>query len=151
EARDRYFEGTGREVVLREAVRVAVTFQHRNLAADDAELWAPESYDIVFCRNVIMYLARDHQLALVDRITRALTPGGYLFLGHAETLRDLSQQFTLCHSPRAFYYRRGAARDPALASPITPALDVAAAVPELSARPVIRARADGWVDAIRGS
>lgn len=142
ELQRRYFREAGRDRVLSEVVRGAVTFQHRNLAVDDAELWAPDSYDVVFCRNVLMYLARDHQVALVDRITRALVPGGYLFLGHAETLRELSQQFVLCHTHAAFYYRRDA--DPAVV-----------ALPVASASPVgasdAPARGEAWVDAIRAA
>jgi chemotaxis protein methyltransferase CheR len=42
---------------------------------------------------------------VVARIARALTPGGFLFLGHAETLRGLSHAFHLCHSNGCFYYR----------------------------------------------
>jgi len=104
--RRRYFRAVGRELVLDDAVRGAVSFEHRNLASEDAELWAPASFEVVFCRNVIMYFAPEVQRAVVERIARALIPGGYLFLGHAETLRAISERFELCHSHDAFYYRR---------------------------------------------
>jgi chemotaxis protein methyltransferase CheR len=90
-----------------------VVFDERNLADDDAEFWLASRFDIVFCRNVLMYFGREQARAALARITRALAPGGYLFLGHAETLRGLSDAYQLCHSGDAFYYRRldGAARD----------------------------------------
>jgi chemotaxis protein methyltransferase CheR len=127
EARHRYFRTTGRETRLDDTVRGAVAFEHRNLAEDDAELWAPASYDVIFCRNVVMYFTLDQQRAVIERIANALAPGGYLFLGHAETLRGLSQQFHLCHSHNTFYYRRRDHDEPdaeITALPALPPIDV---------------------------
>jgi chemotaxis protein methyltransferase CheR len=106
EKQKRWFHQDGREQVLDDAVRRAAAFECRNLCRDDPELWQPDFYDVVFCRNVIMYLTPDHARALVARIARALAPGGYLFLGHAETLRGLSQGFQLHHTHGTFYYQR---------------------------------------------
>ena len=102
----RWFRPAGRDNLLDESIRDAVHFEQRNLAVDDAELWRPHSYDVIFCRNVLMYFTPENAQRLVGRIARALVPGGYLFLGHAETLRGLSQDFHLCHTHDAFYYRR---------------------------------------------
>ena len=55
---------------------------------------APGTYDLIFCRNVIMYFTLEMAQAAIARLTRALAPGGYLFLGHAETLRGLSQRLS---------------------------------------------------------
>ncbi|HEX3953046.1 MAG TPA: protein-glutamate O-methyltransferase CheR [Stellaceae bacterium] len=104
----RWFHPAGRELLLDDSVRQAVRFDERNLAVDDAELWQPGSLDIVFCRNVIMYFAPDQARALIERIVEALQPGGYLFLGHAETLRGLSDDFHLKHTHGTFYYQRKA-------------------------------------------
>jgi len=101
----RWFRPDGRELVLNDAIRFAVTFEERNLSEDDPELWLPGAYDIVFCRNVLMYFAAQRAQALVARITRSLAPGGYLFLGHAETLRGLSNAFHLRHTHGTFYYQ----------------------------------------------
>src|SRR5208282_6300386 len=68
------------------------------------------SFDVVFCRNVTMYFRPDVPRAVVARITRSLTPGGFLFLGHAETLRGVSQDHHLCHTHDTFYYQRRDAR-----------------------------------------
>jgi chemotaxis protein methyltransferase CheR len=102
----RWFHQDGRDLVLDDTIRGAVTFEQRNLNEDDAELWRPGSYDVVFCRNVLMYFTPQGAQAAVARIARALVPGGHLFLGHAETLRGLSQGFHLCHTGDSFYYRR---------------------------------------------
>ena len=102
----RWFARDGGVYALNEGVRRAVRFERRNLAREDAELWLPDSYDIVFCRNVLMYFSPAQAQAAVERIAGAMAPGGYLFLGHAETLRGLSQDFHLCHTHATFYYRR---------------------------------------------
>jgi chemotaxis protein methyltransferase CheR len=106
EVQRRWFRPDGRDVVLDESVRAAVTFELHNLAEDDPELWRAGTYDVIFCRNVIMYFTQESGRALVARMARALAPGGYLFLGHAETLRGLSQEFDLCHTHGTFYYQR---------------------------------------------
>jgi chemotaxis protein methyltransferase CheR len=106
ELRARWFARDGEISVLNDAVRQSVKFEQRNLMSEDAELWAPGRYDIVFCRNVLMYFSPVQAQAVVARIAAALAPGGYLFLGHAETLRGLSSDFHLCHTHATFYYQR---------------------------------------------
>jgi chemotaxis protein methyltransferase CheR len=114
--RRRWFRPVGREFALEDSFRSAVTFQETNLAQENAELWAvPSCYDVIFCRNVLMYFTQESAQALVDRLTRSLVPGGYLFLGHAETLRGLSQDYHLRHTHGAFYYQR---KDAPLHAPV---------------------------------
>jgi chemotaxis protein methyltransferase CheR len=105
ETQRRWFATEGKDFVLDKSVRDAVVFEERNLAEENADLWKAESYDVVFCRNVIMYLTPENARAVIARIARSLAPGGYLFLGHAETLRGLSQDFHLEHTHDTFYYR----------------------------------------------
>ena len=50
-------------------------------------------YDIIFCRNVMIYFDLPTKLALVNRFYDAITPGGYLFIGHAESLPRGSTQY----------------------------------------------------------
>ena len=102
----RWFRPEGDGFMLDEAIRGAVKFEQRNLAQDAPDFWQPDWFDIVFCRNVLMYFTPEKAQAAVERIARALAPGGYLFLGHAETLRGLSNDFHLCHTHDTFYYQR---------------------------------------------
>jgi chemotaxis protein methyltransferase CheR len=106
EIQRRWFKSLGNEFELEQSIRAAVTFREVNLAQDNATLWAPETYDLIFCRNVSMYFGPDAVQTLVARLTRALVPGGHLFLGHAETLRGLSDEYHLCHTHGTFYYQR---------------------------------------------
>jgi chemotaxis protein methyltransferase CheR len=112
EAQRRWFATEGRELVLDRSIREAVVFEEKNLSLEDPDLWAQGTYDVIFCRNVIMYFAPEAAQRLVARITKALAPGGYLFLGHAETLRGLSQDFHLRHTHGTFYYQRKEGSEP---------------------------------------
>jgi chemotaxis protein methyltransferase CheR len=101
-----WFRHDGEHYVLAPEIQRAVHFEQRNLALDDPQFWQPCRFDIVFCRNVLMYFTPAQAQAAVARIAHALAPGGYLFLGHAETLRGLSNDFHLCHTHGTFYYQR---------------------------------------------
>jgi chemotaxis protein methyltransferase CheR len=141
--RQEWFKSDGREFVLDESLRAAVRFEVRNLAHADLQLWQPESYDIVFFRNVLMYFTQEQGEAVIARIGRALKPGGYLFLGHAETVRGLSGDFHLQHTHETFYYQR---KDDSV-----PAASRSTAPSSCGLMPTIVAAVAGagtWVDAI---
>jgi chemotaxis protein methyltransferase CheR len=106
ELRQRYFQLEGRELQLNGSVKSAVRFEERNLASEDPLFWQRQVFDIVFCRNVTMYFTAEMTRSVVARIARSLKPGGFLFLGHAETLRAVSNEFHLRHTHGTFYYQR---------------------------------------------
>ena len=107
----RWFRQQGRDFIVDDSIRRAVCFVQGNLARAEPELLAPHSFDIIFCRNVLMYFTPDRFRAAVRQLSRALRVDGHLFLGSAETLRGISQDFHLCHTHGAFYYRRKAERE----------------------------------------
>jgi len=107
----KYFRGHGRDFQLDEAVRSSVRFEERNLVEDDPLFWQRDSFDAVFCRNVTMYFTTDVTRSVVGRIARSLAPGGFFFLGHAETLRAVSHEFHLRHTHETFYYQRREANE----------------------------------------
>jgi chemotaxis protein methyltransferase CheR len=65
-------------------LRRLVEFRQLNLMDPDYGMAA--SLDIIFCRNVIIYFDRPTQYGVLSRLCRCLKPGGYLFMGHSETL-----------------------------------------------------------------
>jgi chemotaxis protein methyltransferase CheR len=148
--RDRYFAVDGRGHRIRDEVRTLVSFEERNLVIDDPSFWRPESFDVVFCRNVLMYMTPEAMHAIVERIARALRPGGFLFLGHAETLRGISQDFHLRHTHETFYYarRKPGAREerPHFVAETLPRYDGGLA--RSSAGAALRLDDPSWVDAI---
>ena len=103
ESQRRWFRQVGKEFELDESIRAAVTFREVNLAQENAELWPAGKYDVIFCRNVLMYFTPQSAQALVARLTRSLAPRGHLFLGSAETLRGLSNDFHVRNTHGAFY------------------------------------------------
>ncbi len=139
----RWFRPAGRDLILDDAARAAVKFEQRNLVADDPELWLPGAYDAVFCRNVTMYFAPEQMRTVIAHIARSLAPGGFLFLGHAETLRGISDDFHLRHTHETFYYERKESIGRATPRPerLAPA-SIAAQAPAASV-------SGDWADAIR--
>jgi len=63
--------------------------QFRRLNFMDPDYGLTEKVDAIFCRNVIIYFDRTTQQSILGKITSSLRPGGYLFMGHAETLHEL--------------------------------------------------------------
>lgn len=123
-AEERWFRREGGEVCLAEAIRARASFEAKNLFDDDPELWAPGSLDVVLCRNVTIYFSERATRAAIARFANALGPGGYLFLGHSESLHRISDEFDRVHTHGAFYYRRkgvpAVAADPHATTPPPP-------------------------------
>ena len=67
-------------------IRSLIEFRHVNLNEDTYDVGAP--FDLIFCRNVLIYFNRETKAAVIDRLTRHLSPAGLLFLGHSETLHS---------------------------------------------------------------
>jgi chemotaxis protein methyltransferase CheR len=103
----RYFQpengGSGNLYRVNPALRSRITFARLNLL-EEYPFRGP--FDFIFCRNVMIYFDKPTQKALVDRFARYLSEGGYLFLGHAESLNGVSQSFRFV---RPSVYRVGAA------------------------------------------
>jgi chemotaxis protein methyltransferase CheR len=64
-------------------VRAPVRFERINL--NEYEYPVTGMFDAIFCRNVLIYFDPPSRAQVIDRLTRRLVPGGYLFLGHAES------------------------------------------------------------------
>lgn len=68
-------------------IRANTRFQRLNFMEDKFDV--PNLQDIIFCRNVIIYFDRKTQEQFLSRLCRCLLPGGYLFMGHSETLSGM--------------------------------------------------------------
>lgn len=69
--------------MVKPALREAITFQRLNLMEPVGHM---PVFSLILCRNVMIYFDRPTQEALVDRLSDRLEPGGYLFIGHSESL-----------------------------------------------------------------
>jgi chemotaxis protein methyltransferase CheR len=76
-----------------------VTFEQANLL----DAIPPKSCDLVWCRNVLIYFSADARRRVVERLIASLVPGGYLFVGYSETLRDIERLETIRHGDCVFY------------------------------------------------
>lgn len=72
-------------------LRSMVSFRRINFMDDDFGI--SEKMDIIFCRNVVIYFDKPTQQTLMRKFHRQLKPGGYLFIGHSETLSGLDVDF----------------------------------------------------------
>jgi chemotaxis protein methyltransferase CheR len=86
----------GRDVRIAPELRACVKFARLNFM--DTRYAMQDALDAVFCRNVIIYFDRQTQEAILGRICRHLAPGGYLFMGHSETLNGMNLPLQLVTS-----------------------------------------------------
>ena len=77
---------------VRPEIRRRVHFRELNLTSGYEGLGR---FDIIFCRNVLIYFSNDLKRDIVNRMARALNPGGYLFLGSTESINQLSDRFEM--------------------------------------------------------
>ncbi|HEV2148050.1 MAG TPA: CheR family methyltransferase [Longimicrobiaceae bacterium] len=106
EFRERWFEvdGEGRWTV-RPELRAGVELRRANLV--DPGWWKPLGpQHVVLCRNVLIYFGDEALRRAAEGLYAALTPGGCLFLGHAETLRRVPTPLEVERRPGAIFYRR---------------------------------------------
>ena len=68
--------------------------EFRRLNFMDADYGVSEKADAIFCRNVIIYFDRPTQERILQKLSNCLLPGGYMFVGHAETLHDMNLPLT---------------------------------------------------------
>ena len=98
----RYFDKVGDRYAVKKAVKEIVHFDFHNLKTE----YLPQRNDVIFCRNVMMYIDEPEQRRLVDKFYRCLNPDGYLFVGHAESLLGLTDTFSMVHRNSGTAYQR---------------------------------------------
>jgi chemotaxis protein methyltransferase CheR len=85
-----YFRKSGDAYVLNDEIKREVIFRQLNLM-DDFHFQHP--FDLIFCRNVMIYFGQDSKDKLVRKFCEVLKPGGYLFIGHSETIQRDAASF----------------------------------------------------------
>ena len=87
----KFFSKKGMGWQVQEDIRRRIDFKYMNLIGP----WLPfPTIDIVFLRNVMIYFDRPTQAALIGKFYRYLRPGGFLFIGHSESLQWIEHQFS---------------------------------------------------------
>jgi chemotaxis protein methyltransferase CheR len=101
---EKYFRRDANSFVVNDDLRNRVTFEFGNLTQTPMPSNGPQH--IIFCKNVSIYFSAEVTRKLVRGLYDTLVPGGYLLLGHAESLWQMSDGFDLVEYERAFCYRK---------------------------------------------
>lgn len=101
--RQHYFSKQGQgEELLDEEVRARVQFFRHDILTDQPFYRA----ELILCRNLLIYFSREQQQVVLEKLARALLPGGFLVLGRAETLAGPSRHLFDCVDPAERIYQR---------------------------------------------
>lgn len=117
-----FFQQVGEQWRVTDEIRKMVQFRHLNLIEKFSMLG---TFDLVFCRNVLIYFDHKTKSDVLERVAQQLTPEGYLVLGAAETVVGLSESFKPHPEKRGLYMRTPKAEKPVL-SVVTPMPQAAA-------------------------
>ena len=97
----KYFEQNENGWQVKSALRESVQFQSLNLLEDFTRLGA---FDVIFCRNVLIYFQQETKKAILDRMGRMIRNDGFLLLGSAETVLGISDSWRRAGSGRSSVY-----------------------------------------------
>lgn len=102
--RKKYFTPVdGKRLQINDRLKALIRFDRVNLN-DDSKMLFLKSIDIIFCCNVLIYFDLSSKRKVVQHYYSNLLPGGYLFLGQAESLFHVYDKFRLVHFPGAIGY-----------------------------------------------
>jgi len=107
----KHFTQNGDTWQIAPEIRAMVQYKPLNLLADFAHLGA---FDVVFCRNVLIYFDQETKVGVLNRIARLLEPDGFLMLGAAETVVGLTEAFKPMADKRGLYAPNKDALKPAM-------------------------------------
>jgi len=103
---DRFFERIeGDQVRIDPGLRDSVQFTRANLI-DGQDMARYRNFDIIFCRNVLIYFDDASRRIAAENLYDCLRPNGYICLGHSETMSRISPLFSICRFPDAIVYQR---------------------------------------------
>jgi chemotaxis protein methyltransferase CheR len=105
ESRQKYFTPAGGRYRLKDRHRQGVRFFETNLVDPKWRL-SQGVYDVVLCRNMLIYFTQPAFTSVIDLFARSLRPGGYLMLGHSESLLDRSTPFSAVLLEGGVVYRK---------------------------------------------
>ncbi len=89
----KYFRREGSDVTMDRSIRNCISFKRLNLFENWPFNW---TFDFIFCRNVLIYFDIDNKNKVVSRLTSRLISGGFLYLGHSESLFETNKDLKSC-------------------------------------------------------
>jgi chemotaxis protein methyltransferase CheR len=103
--RQKYFKADSGQFVIMDEIRNLVELQFLNFM-DSQRVQLMKGFDIIFCRNVLIYFDDAARKKFVAQLYDNINPGGYLFIGHSESLHNITRAFKLVHFPGALGYKK---------------------------------------------
>ncbi len=103
---DKYFQVRGTNYILDNSVKKLVRFESHNLASDPFTIQQMRNLDIIFCRNVTIYFNFQTTKQITEKFYDCLSSNSYLFIGHAETLWQITNKFKSVEFPQTFIYKK---------------------------------------------
>ncbi len=106
ERQQKFFHKVGTNLWrLNDELAKRVTFREFNLLDNPASLGR---FDVIFCRNVLIYFSQENKTAIIEKFAKVLNPGGYLILGSSESIpAALSESFSMVRANRGIIYKIG--------------------------------------------
>lgn len=101
----KYFDKDGKQYKVKPNIKKLVSFGQINLS-DRMQVKRVERSEIVFCRNVIIYFDEAMKKKVINAYYDNLVPGGYLIIGHSESLHNITRAFKPVHHPGAIIYQK---------------------------------------------
>jgi len=92
--KSKYFsQVAGKKYTICPKIKKDIKFRLFNLVTGDYRIFREKKFDVIFCRNVMIYFDKNTQNTLVSKFYELLKPGGYLFIGSSEALTDIKERF----------------------------------------------------------
>jgi chemotaxis protein methyltransferase CheR len=101
----KYFRPFEGGFFVNDEIKHMVEFSRLNLM-DEHAVATMGTFDAILCRNVLIYFEKSTQKRVVEAFAKVLRPGGFLFLGHAESIMRVTDCYEPVVTPKAIYYRR---------------------------------------------
>jgi chemotaxis protein methyltransferase CheR len=106
ERKKRFFVPLGDKWQIRPEIKARASFRELNLLNNFSALG---KFDIIFCRNVLIYFSSEIKTDILNRMASSLNPGGYLFLGGSESPTSYTDAYEMVRTPKGVVYRVKAA------------------------------------------
>lgn len=104
ERKEKFFDDVGEGCFkIKDNVKQLIDFRPQNLQESYSLLG---NFDIIFCRNVLIYFSPEAKSEILRKFAAALNEGGYLFLGASESMTGLSDDFEMIRSNLGIYYKK---------------------------------------------
>lgn len=101
----KYFDVDNENLKLKQTIKNSVRFRNQNLFDFNSTI-LQDKYDIIFCRNVMIYFDKNHKQDLVNHFSKILSDDGYLILGCTENINDLDTNFKTVRINNTFLYSK---------------------------------------------